>query len=79
MDKKLYYILGTIFIISSGFFYEVERVIAYYSWIGQMKAHVGSYSSNPQIPSLITNIYIPIFLVIGIGFYIFAYKKRNNS
>lgn len=79
MDKKLCYILGTIFIVSSGFFYTIERGIAYYSWIGQMNAHVGSYSSNLQIPSLTTNIYIPIFLIIGIILYICAYKKRNNS
>jgi|BarGraIncu00431A_1022009.scaffolds.fasta_scaffold34386_1 hypothetical protein len=79
MDKKLYYILGTIFIISSGFIYVVERGFAYYTWVGQLTAHLQSYSSSPQSPNLITNIYIPLFLIIGIVFYVSAYKKRDNS
>ncbi|MBW9157321.1 hypothetical protein LGL55_07260 [Clostridium tagluense] len=79
MDRKTYYILGTIFLISSAFLYEIERGIAYYSWIGQMSAHTGSYSTNPQLPSLFTNIYIPIFLIIGVVFYVLAYRKRNRN
>ena len=79
MDKKLCYILGTIFIISSGFIYVIERGIAYYSWIGQKMSHTGSFETNPQLPSLFTNIYIPTFLVIGIVFYVIGYRKRNNQ
>lgn len=79
MDKKLCYILGTIFIISSGFLYVIERWIAYYSWIGQMATRTGSYLTYPQLPSLFTNMYIPIFLILGIVFYILPYRKRNNS
>jgi hypothetical protein len=83
MDRKGYYILGTIFLISSGFLYTIERGIAYYSWIGQMNAlpQIGSYPSNPQLPGLFTNIYVPVFLIIGVAFYALAYRKRdrNNS
>ena len=79
MDRKIYYILGTIFLISSGFLYTIERGIAYYYWIGQMSvvSHTGSYSTNPQLPRLFTNIYIPIFLIVGVVFYVLAYRKRN--
>jgi hypothetical protein len=78
MDKKLYYVLGTIFIIVSGFLYTIERGIAYYSWIGQRisASQVGSFSSNPELPGLLSNIYIPVFVIIGVIFYALGYKKR---
>lgn len=80
MDRKIYYIFGTIFLISSGFLYTIERGFAYYYWVGQISAasHTGSYSTNPQLPSLFTNIYIPLFLIIGVIFYVLAYRKRNR-
>lgn len=78
MDKKLYFVLGTIFIISSGFLYTIERGIAYYSWIGQMAsaAHTGSFPSNPELPVPLTNIYIPAFIIIGVIFYVLGSRKK---
>lgn len=34
MNKKLYYILATVFIITSGILYSLERFITYLAWIG---------------------------------------------
>lgn len=51
MDKKLYYILGTVFIIAGGILYSLERFISYFSWIEQMNGHIGSF---------------PIFIMIGV-------------
>ncbi len=50
MNKKQYYILGIIFIISSGFLYSFERFIAYYEWIGILNANVGIEYSSPHLP-----------------------------
>jgi hypothetical protein len=78
MDKKLYYFLGSIFIITSGFLYTIERGIAYYSWIGQMMSasHTGSFPNNPKLPNLLTNIYIPVFIIIGVVFIYLGYRKK---
>lgn len=77
MDKKLYYILGTVFIISSGFLYSFERFIAYYEWIGISNANIGSYYSSPHLPGVLTNIFIPIFIIIGFTLIVKGYKNNN--
>jgi len=79
MDKKICYILGTIFIITGGFIYTTERALSYFVWIGQMNAalHVGNYPSSPQLPVFFTNLFIPIFIVVGIIFFLAGYKRAN--
>ncbi len=78
MDKKSYYALGTIFVVASGFIYAIERGISYYTWIGQMMSasHTGSSPINPQLPGLLTNIYIPGFVIIGAIFYVLGCGKK---
>jgi len=76
MEKKFYYILSTIFIITAGVLYSFERFIAYLSWIGEMNAKTGSWSVNPTLPGLLTNIFISIFIIIGICLFVSGYKKK---
>lgn len=78
MEKKLCYILGTVFIITSGIIYSLERFIAYFAWIGQMNAHTGSFPTYPNLPGLLTNIFIPIYAVIGIILLVIGYKESNS-
>lgn len=78
MDKKLYYILGTIFIVTSGILYSLERFISYFSWIGQMNAHTGSFPTYPDFPNLFTNIFVPVFIVIGIVLFVLGYERHNK-
>jgi hypothetical protein len=75
MDKRLCYILGTVFIISGAIIFSFERFIAYFSWIGQMNAHTGSFPTYPELPGLLTNIFVPIFVTIGITLFAIGYKK----
>jgi len=77
MDKRYNYVFGTIFIITSGVLYTMERFIAYFSWVGAMNAHPTSYATHPTLPDLQTNIYIPIFIIIGICFFVSGYRKRK--
>jgi hypothetical protein len=79
MDKKLFYILGSVFIIASGFLYTLERFIAYFAWVGQMNAHTGSFPNNPDLPGLSSNIFIPTFLLIGIVLFVLGYRGKSNS
>lgn len=78
MDKKLYYVFGTIFIIASGFLYTIERAISYYSWVGQKMSitQTGEYYAFPQLPNLLTNIYIPIFVIISVICFVLGYRKK---
>ncbi|MBP1926515.1 hypothetical protein J2Z76_002384 [Sedimentibacter acidaminivorans] len=78
MDKKLCYILGTVFIVTSGILYSIERFIAYFSWIGQMNAHTGSFPTYPDLPSIFTNIFVPAFIIMGVILFILGYRKHNK-
>ncbi len=77
MDKKLNYILGTVFIITSGILYSLERLISYFSWIGQMNAETVSSPTYPDLPSINTNIFVPIFIIIGIILFGLAWQKTK--
>lgn len=77
MEKKMYYILGTIFFVVSSIIYSFERFISYYSMIGQRMSmsQVGQGNINLILPNLTTNIFVPLFIIVGLLFYIFGYLK----
>ncbi len=81
MDKILYYLLGTVFIIAGGITYTLERGIAHLVWIGQLNAirYMGSAPNSPQIPGLFTNVFVPLFMIIGIFFFVLAFYKHNRK
>lgn len=80
MDKKMYYILGTIFIITSGIIYTFERFTSQYSLPGQSTSF--SQNSNSVTSYLIplqspfSNLFIPVFIVIGVIFFVRGYSKK---
>jgi len=78
MEKKIYYILGTVFIALSGIIYTFERFISYYSMIGQRlsMSQVGSGMITLQLPNLATNIFVILFMILGVSFYIGGYKNK---
>lgn len=79
MDKKVRYMLGTVFIIAAGLIYTFERFIAYFAWIGEMNANLGSFSTYPDIPGVFTNIFVPIFIGIGVLFWVSTRKDKNKE
>ena len=74
MDNKTYCILGTLFIIAGGLIYSIERAIAYLVWVGQMNA-LSSWPTLPELPTFLTNFFIPVFIFVGIIFFLVGYKK----
>jgi hypothetical protein len=81
MDRKIHYVVGTAFAISSGLLYTgllytIERFIAYYSWIGQMNAHTGNFPTYPEMPGFFSNIFVPIFFLIGVILIATGYRKK---
>lgn len=78
MEKKMYYILGTVFIALNGLIYTFERFISYYSFIGERlsMSQVGSGDLNLQLPILTTNLFVILFMILGVVFYIGGYKNK---
>jgi len=75
MERKISSILGALFILTSGLMYSVERVISIVHW--SALTHTGSFPTTPSPPSLLDNLFIPLFLLVGSLFIYFALKKEN--
>ncbi|MDP4182377.1 MAG: hypothetical protein Q8942_14965 [Bacillota bacterium] len=77
-------IIGCIFIISSGLLFTFERFLSIFKWIGQVAPvkinGSGDYPSNPTMPGLIDNIFVVLFLVIGLSLLVIGlFGKRGND
>ncbi|MBW8351072.1 hypothetical protein K0H71_16725 [Bacillus sp. IITD106] len=77
MERKITLILGSIFIVTSGLIYTIERIISMVHWSALTRT--GEYPTNPLSPSLLDNLFIPIFLLIGIIFIYVSFKKEINK
>ena len=82
MDKKTSILLGSLFILTSGLLFTIERLGAYVHRIAQITS--GSYPTVLEMPSLFTNLFVPLFLLIGVLLIGIAYRtailgEKNNS
>lgn len=77
LDGKTNLILGSVFILISGIIFTVERLAAYIYWSAQRLGAVngGSYPTEARMPSLFDNVFVVLFLGIGIVFWIAFLKK----
>ena len=78
MEKKIYFVLGTVFIALSGIIYTFERFLSYYSLYSQRMsfAQVGQGDIHLYLPNITTNIFIVVFIILGVLFYIGGFKKK---
>ncbi|MBS4196725.1 hypothetical protein [Lederbergia citri] len=74
MDRKISLILGSIFILTSGLLYSIERIISIIHWTALTQT--GEYPTTPPSPNLVDNLFVLFFLVVGIIFFIMAFKKE---
>lgn len=76
MDKRTSLLLGSLFVISSGFIYALERINSHVYWLGQVLAKInGSFPIKPDMPGITENWFVILFLALGLIFYIGAWKK----
>jgi hypothetical protein len=70
LDRKTNLILGSVFILTSGIIFTVERMNAYIYWSAQRLGAVngGSYPTEARMPSLSDNLFVVLFFWIGIAF-----------
>ncbi len=68
-------ILGSLFILTSGLIFTIERLTAYVYWSAQIKT--GTWDTIPQMTPLSDNLFIGLFLLIGIVLIIMSFKKER--
>lgn len=74
MDKKISLILGSLFILTGGLIFTIERLIAYVYWLAQI--NTGEYDSTPQTMPLADNLFSGAFLLIGVILIIVSFRKK---
>ncbi|MCR2822260.1 hypothetical protein [Lederbergia panacisoli] len=74
MDKRLNLILGSIFILTSGLLYSIERIISLIYW--SVLTRTGEYPTIPPPPNLLDNLFVPLFFIVGAIFFFAAFKKE---
>ena len=75
MDKKISLILGSLFILTSGLIFTIERLSAYVYWSAQI--NTGTCDTIPETMPLFDNLFIALFFLIGIVFIIMSFKKER--
>ncbi|MFJ7886685.1 hypothetical protein ACIQYL_01190 [Lysinibacillus xylanilyticus] len=75
MDKKTSLILGSLFILTSGLIFTIERLTAYVYWSGQI--NTGTWDTIPRTIPLSGNLFTVLFLLVGIVFIIVSFKKER--
>ncbi|WP_391207308.1 hypothetical protein [Psychrobacillus sp. L4] len=75
MDKKTSLILGSLFILTSGLIFTIERLTAYVYWSAQI--NTGAWDTIPQTLPLSDNLFTGLFSLVGIVFIIVSFKKER--
>ncbi|MCM3743218.1 hypothetical protein M3193_03600 [Sporosarcina luteola] len=73
MDKKTCLILGSLFILTSGLIFTIERLTAYVYWSAQI--NTGTWDTIPQTLPLYENLFTGLFFLVGIILIIVSFKK----
>jgi hypothetical protein len=80
MTKNPNLISGTIFMVFSGLIYTIERLNSYLYWFAaKTTPNTGSFPSQPEMPGLIANPFMILFLLIGIILLIIGFKESFNQ
>jgi hypothetical protein len=74
MNKNTFLILGSLFILTSGLIYTIERLSSYVYWLAQ--TNTGSWDIKPDI-SIFNNIFTLLFLIIGMLLIVIAFKEKS--
>lgn len=73
--KKTTLILGSLFILTSGLIFTIERLTAYVYWSAQI--NTGEWDTTPQTMPLSDNLFTGLFFLVGIVLIIMSFKKER--
>jgi hypothetical protein len=81
MKKSITILSGTLLIISGALLYSFEKMMSYIVWAAH---RIGPSSSEgwpgqPDVPSLLENWFVPIFLMLGIFFILKGFFDKSNE
>ncbi|MFS0674269.1 hypothetical protein [Ornithinibacillus sp. 179-J 7C1 HS] len=74
MNKNTGFILGSLFVLTGGVIYTIERLSSNIYWLGQINS--GAYPPTPE-NSVPDNFFTWSFLLIGIVLLIYSYMKAK--
>ena len=75
MEKKTSLILGSLFILTSGLIFTIERLTAYVYWSAQI--NTGTWDTIPKTMPLTDNLFTGLFFLVGIVFIIVSFKMER--
>jgi len=80
VNKNMCYILGTMFVITSGLIYTLQSAISVLVWNGEINARInGIVPIHPPGPlEPFTNVFVPIFLLVGIILFVHGKKLKPD-
>ncbi|KQL52671.1 hypothetical protein AN964_03445 [Heyndrickxia shackletonii] len=77
---QTYKVLGAIFILVSGFMYSIERAVTMLSTnvviAGFYAGKITGEVPKVEVASVFSNLFVPIFFVLGIILIIYGFRKR---
>ncbi|MDQ0177311.1 hypothetical protein [Bacillus chungangensis] len=76
IDRKTSLYLGSIFLLTSGLLFTIERLSSYIYWFAQITT--GQYPTYHETFSFLDNLFVPLFLLIGISFFIYYFYSKNK-
>lgn len=76
MDKKVPLILGSLFILTSGIIFTLERLRAVLYWAAEIET--GSYQLSPKYFPFFDNLFIVVFLLVGIVLLLVSSRDTNE-
>lgn len=76
MDKKVTLILGSLFILTSGIIFTLERLRAVLYWTAEIEA--GPYELNPKLFPFFDNLFTVVFLLVGIALLLVSSRDTNE-
>jgi hypothetical protein len=81
MKKSISLLSGTLLIISGALLYSFEKMMAYIMWAAHRIGPSSSegWPSEPDVPSLLENWFVPIFMVLGIYFILKSFFEKHND
>lgn len=81
MNNNTLFISGVLLLCLSGIIFAIERLTANIHWF--ILFRLGEFPTTPEMPTLYSNFFVILYLVIGIALIIFAsmkhYQKRFSK
>ena len=70
-------VMGCILLVASGCIYAFERFLSLFEWV--TRVGTGSWPSNPKMPGIFDNIFVPTLFIIGLLLIIISFISMRKE